>query len=78
MAVVLSTIAISLGENLQTFNALFEHKARELIAAQIEEIKDDMTHGMDHDAYIRTVGRIAGLRLALELMDETHKRLMNV
>ena len=62
---------------MHTYADAFERKARALIHEEIETAKDNLTHGMDHEAYIRAVGRISGLRVAIEILDETHKLLMN-
>lgn len=62
---------------MQTYADAFERKARALIDAEIEEAKDNLANGMDHETYMRAVGRISGLRVAIEILDETHKLLMN-
>ncbi len=52
-------------------------KIDKLIYEQIEQLKEHLSVGSatDHAAYMRVVGKIEGLRSALDLCDEAEKIL---
>ena len=58
--------------NAFTKTHMFERELIRLIEIEIERLKDNMSHGLisDHNEYRHVAGKIAGLRLALEYMQE--------
>ena len=56
---------------------MFEHELKRLIDVEIERLKENMSLGLisDHEEYRSITGKIAGLRLALEYMDEANRLL---
>jgi hypothetical protein len=52
-------------------------KIEKLIDEKIEQLKEHLSFGsaMDHGAYLRTVGKIEGLRSALDACDEAERIL---
>lgn len=52
-------------------------KIEKLIYEKVEELKEHLSLGaaMDHGAYLRMVGKIEGLRSALDVCDEAEKIL---
>jgi hypothetical protein len=58
-----------------TYQAYYQYELKKLIDTHIERIKESLTssyqvEGFDYSSYKHIVGRIEGLRLALELCDE--------
>lgn len=58
-----------------TYNAYYKYELEKLLNAEIERIKDYLTtayliDGFDYAAYRHQVGKIEGLRMALELCEE--------
>jgi hypothetical protein len=56
-----------------TFNTLFERELKKLIAAAIDDRKENLSTGLatiDFPTYKHQVGIITGLRMALEACDE--------
>jgi hypothetical protein len=51
---------------------MFERELIRLIEIEIERLKDNMSHGLisDHNEYRHVAGKIAGLRLAVDYMQE--------
>jgi len=60
-----------------TVSQLFERELRRLIDVEIERLKENMSFGMveDFDEYRFMSGKIAGLRLAVEYMDEADSNI---
>jgi len=60
-----------------TVSQLFERELRRLIDVEIERLKENMSFGMveDFDEYRFISGKIAGLRLAIEYMDEADSNI---
>jgi len=61
-----------------TINTLFQHELVKLINAQIEHLKENLTtihqmEGFDFASYKHMVGKIEGLRLALELCNDAER-----
>ncbi len=60
-----------------TYNEALAQAARKRIEAAVEEIKEQMAPGMmPEPEYRRKAGEIAGLRLALDLIDLANTDLM--
>lgn len=60
-----------------TFNEALDQAARKRVDAAVEELKEQIAAGtMSEQEYRRKAGEIAGLRLALELIDEAKTDLM--
>ena len=60
---------------MQTLNTLFEQELKKKIEAAIEDIEMQVStgHGIDNfEQYKQKIGRIAGLRWALEMCDEVN------
>lgn len=58
-----------------TYAGLFQHELEKLLATEIERIKESLTtayqiEGFDYAAYRHQIGKIEGLRTALELCAE--------
>ena len=55
-----------------TYNTLFEHEFKKIILAEIERVTDILASGsaIDYADYKQQVGRIQGLRAALDYCDE--------
>jgi hypothetical protein len=58
-----------------TYQAYYQYELKKLIDTHIERIKESLTssyqvEGFDFSSYKHIVGRIEGLRLALELCEE--------
>jgi hypothetical protein len=55
-----------------TYNTLFEHELKKIILAEIERVADVLANGspIDYAEYKQQVGRIQGLRAALDYCDE--------
>jgi len=55
-----------------TYNTLFEHELKKIILAEIERVTDILANGsaIDYAEYKQQVGRIQGLRAALDYCDE--------
>jgi hypothetical protein len=58
-----------------TYQAYYQYELKKLINAEIERIKDLLVtsyhiEGFDFSAYRHQVGKIEGLRMALELCEE--------
>jgi len=58
-----------------TYQAYYQYELKKLIDTHIERIKESLTssyqvEGFDFASYKHIVGRIEGLRLALELCEE--------
>lgn len=56
----------------QTYAAFYEHELKKLIEIEIENMKQTMSLGTtpSFEDYRHACGKIAGLRLAIELMAE--------
>lgn len=60
-----------------TFNEALDQAARKRVDAAVEELKEQIAAGtMSEQEYRWKAGEIAGLRLALELIDEAKTDLM--
>ena len=60
-----------------TYNEALAQAARKRIEAAVEEIKEQIAAGTAPDTeYRRKAGEIAGLRLALDLIDQANTDLM--
>jgi len=59
----------------QTYASFYEHELRKLIEIEIENVKQNMSFGsiQSFEDYRHACGKIAGLRLAIELMAEAEK-----
>jgi hypothetical protein len=60
---------------LLTYASVFERELSKLIYARIEELKEELSTGRTVDSiesFRQKVGRIAGLREALELFEEAN------
>lgn len=59
----------------QTYAAFYEHELKKLIEIEIESMKQNMSFGTapSFEDYRHACGKIAGLRLAIELMAEADK-----
>lgn len=60
---------------MQTFQTVYEAELRKLIVGEIDRLKENLSHGQsvnDFAEYQKTVGRILGLRTALELCEEAN------
>lgn len=58
-----------------TYQAYYQYELKKLIAAEIERLKETLVSsyqitGFDFSAYRHHVGKVEGLRMALELCDE--------
>lgn len=58
-----------------TYQAYYQYELKKLINAEVERIKESLVssyqiEGFDFSSYRHQVGRIEGLRTALELCDE--------
>jgi len=58
-----------------TYQAYYQYELKKLINAEVERIKESLVNsyqieGFDFSSYRHQVGRIEGLRTALELCDE--------
>ena len=58
-----------------TYQAYYQYELKKLLNAEIERIKETLVssyqiEGFDFSAYRHQVGRIEGLRMAVELCDE--------
>jgi hypothetical protein len=63
---------------MQTLNTLFEQELKKKIEAAIEDMEMQVStgHGIDtFEQYKQTVGRIGGLRWALEMCDEVNSSI---
>lgn len=58
-----------------TRTSFYEHELSKLIEAEVELIKQNMSHGhlASHEEYKYQVGKIAGLRAAMDLMIEAER-----
>jgi hypothetical protein len=61
-----------------TYNRLFQNELTKMIDMQIDTLKENLTtihkmEGFDFATYKEMVGKIEGLRLALELCDEAER-----
>jgi hypothetical protein len=57
------------------YNTLFENELRQLISQELERLTDNMANGLsinDIGQYKHEVGRILGLRAALDFCDEVN------
>jgi hypothetical protein len=62
----------------QTYNNLFEDALKSLIAEEIEHLATNIVAGgpvVDYPSYKFEIGRVAGLRLALELCDTANTQI---
>jgi len=60
------------------YNNLFEAELKKLVSAEIERLKDNISNGMsvvDYADYKTQVGKIMGLRMAIELCEEAESIL---
>ena len=58
-----------------TYQAYYQYELKKLLNAEIERIKETLVssyqiNGFDFSGYRHHVGRVEGLRMALELCDE--------
>jgi hypothetical protein len=58
-----------------TYQAYYQYELKKLITAEIERLKETLVSsyqitGFDFSAYRHHVGKVEGLRMALELCDE--------
>jgi hypothetical protein len=55
-----------------TYNSLFEHELKKIILSEIERLTDVLANGspIDYADYKQQVGRIQGLKQALDYCDE--------
>lgn len=63
---------------MYNLNLAFDKELRVLLQAEIERLKDNLANGLstpDYESYKHTVGKIAGLTMALELCEETQSIL---
>ena len=67
------------------YTAVFEYELKKMIYENIERLKDDLASGMgtqEIQQYREIVGKIAGLRLAIDLCEESellaNKRERNI
>ena len=61
-----------------TYNQVFEHEIRELVAAELEQTVENLAAGLaakDYADYRYSVGKIAGLRRIAELCDIASQKL---
>ena len=58
-----------------TYAAFYEHELKKLIEIEIENMKQNMSYGTvsSFEDYRHACGKIAGLRVAIELMAEAEK-----
>jgi mRNA-degrading endonuclease RelE of RelBE toxin-antitoxin system len=56
-------------------SSYLKSKIEQLISEQIEMLKDNLSQGspQDYASYLRVVGKIEGLRSALDLCDEAER-----
>jgi hypothetical protein len=53
---------------------MYEHELKSLIEEEVENLKEKLAAGLiQSDEYKHYTGRIAGLRAALDLMDEAER-----
>lgn len=59
----------------QTYATFYEHELKKLIEIEIETMKQNMSFGTvsSFEDYRHACGKVAGLRLAIELMAEAEK-----
>lgn len=70
------TALFFIGIVMLTFNNLFEIELKKLIQEEIDRITEHLQAGLsvnDFQEYKRLVGKIAGLKLAMELCEEAQK-----
>jgi hypothetical protein len=58
-----------------TYQAYYQYELKKLVTAEIERLKETLVSsyqitGFDFSAYRHHVGKVEGLRMALELCDE--------
>ena len=58
-----------------TWTDVFEHELAKLLEEKIDGLKDDLSRGNleTHADYMKMTGKIAGLRAAIEGIDEAHR-----
>jgi hypothetical protein len=62
-----------------TYNDLFESELKKLIQEEIDRVTENLQSGLsitDHVEYKRQVGKISGLRFAMELCEEAQKNII--
>ena len=62
-----------------TYNDLFESELKKLIQEEIDRVTENLQSGLsitDHVEYKRQVGKISGLKLAMELCEEAQKNII--
>lgn len=58
-----------------TYQSMYEHELKALLQDRIEQIKQELSLGFltNYEEYKMQAGKIAGLRDALDLMDEADR-----